>query len=275
MKSPILRLKALLIMIFTGLFATTAIGDEAESSPRETFVAYFRAMGARQDDIGQALKAPDCADSLHMNIDKLNIVDRLQPFYELSTTNRALVVANPFTILSTVLDRDEVIYAELLKLSGKWRIRKLSLTSPENASWLMKGFQIHPDVNLDLSPQALVGEWRYPCSSTIVLEADGTGSDLAIGPDGPHKDQKPEPFTWDVKGSTLTIRLADRVHQLTVTSIDHGEMFFKTAGGALWSSWRRKSPAKQTGADKPAIKPADKVPAKDRPSPPTSKDLPR
>ncbi len=265
----------LLIMIFTGLFATTAIGDEAESSPRETFVAYFRAMDARQDDIGQALKAPDCADRLHMNIDKLNIVDRLQPFYELSTTNRALVVANPFTILSTVLDRDEVIYAELLKLGGKWRIQKLSLASPENASWLMKGFQIHPDVNLDISPQALVGEWWYPCSSTIILKADGTGSDLAVGPDGPHKGQKPEPFTWDVKGSTLILRLADRVHQLTVTSIDHDEMFFKTPSRALWSSWRRKSPAEQAGADQPAAQPADKPPVNGQPSTPTSKDTPR
>ena len=265
MKSPILRLKALLIMIFTGLFATTAIGDEAESSPRETFVAYFRAMNARQDDIGQALKAADCADSLHMNIDKLNIVGRLQPFYELSTTNRALVVAHPFTILSTVLDREEVIYAELLKLSGTWRIQKLSLTSPENASWLMMGFQIHPDVNLDLSPQALVGEWWYPCASTIILKADGTGSDLAVGPGGPHEGQKPEPFTWVVKGSTLNLRFADREHHLIVTSIDHGGVYFKTFDRTHWSSWRRQSPAEQPGADQPAATPADQAPAKDQP----------
>ena len=242
-------------MLFLSVLGATAMADEAKHSPRETFVAYFQAMGARQDDIAQALKAPECTDSLYMNIDKLDIVNRLQPFYELSTSNRALVVAHPFTILRTVLDREEVIYAELLKLSGTWRIQKLSLTSPENASWLMKGFQIHPDVSLDLSPQALVGEWWYPCDSTIILKADGTGSDLAVGPDGPHEGQKPEPFTWVVKGSTLNLRFADREHQLIVTSIDQGEMHFKTTSRALWSNWSRKSHDEQDSrgdSNKPA-----------------------
>ncbi len=247
-------MKELLIVLFTGLFGATAMADEAKSSPRETFVAYFKAMGARQDDIAQALKAPECTDSLYMNIDKLDIVNRLQPFYELSTSNRALVVARPFTILSTVLDREEVIYAELLKLDGTWRIQKLDRTSPENASWLMKGFQIHPDVNLDLSPQALVGEWWYPCASTIILKADGTGSDLPVGPGGPLKGQKPEPFKWEVRGSTLHLRFADRARQLIVTSIDHGEVYFKTSGRTHWSSWRREPLAKQAGAAQPATK---------------------
>jgi len=248
-------MKVLLITLFAGIFGASAIADEAKKSPRETFVAYFQAMDVGQDDIAQALKAPECADSLYMNIDKLDIVDRLQPFYELSTTDRALVVAGPFTILSTVLDSEEVIYAELLNLSGTWRIQKLGRTSPENASWLMKGFQIHLDVKLDLSKQALVGEWRYPCASTIILKADGTGSDFQVGPGAPGKDQKPEPFTWDVKGSTVNIRFADREHQLAVTSIDHAGMCFKSSDKTHWSSWRRKIPAEQ-----PATKPAMKVP---------------
>ena len=243
MKFSILRIQELLILFFTGILAASATADDARSSPRATFVAYFQAMGAGQDDVAQALKAPECTDSLNMNIYKLDIVDRLQAFYELSTTNRALVVARPFTILSTVLDREEVIYAELLNLSGTWRIQKLGRTSPENASWLMKGFQMHPDVHLDLSPQALVGGWRYPCASTIILKADGTGSDFQVGPGAPDEDQKPEPFTWDVKGATVNLRFADRAHQLTVTSIDHGGVYFKTSDTWHWSSWRRKTPA--------------------------------
>lgn len=235
----------LLIILFAGLSAETAIADEAKSSPRETFVAYFRAMDSRQDEIAEALKAPECSDSLHMIIDKLNIVKRLQPFYELSTSNRALVVAHPFTILSSVRDRDEVIYAELLKMNGIWRIQNLSVTSPESASWLMKGFQMHPDVKLDLSPEALVGEWEYPCASTIFLKADGTGSDLAVGPGGPPGDQKPEPLTWVVKGSTLSLRFTDREHQFIVTSIDHDGVRFKTLDRAHWASWRRKTAAEQ------------------------------
>ena len=35
-----------------------------------------------------ALKAPKCADNLNMIIDKLDIVERLRPFYDLSSSNR-------------------------------------------------------------------------------------------------------------------------------------------------------------------------------------------
>lgn len=192
-------------------------------------MAYFQAMEARQQDVSEALKAPECSDQLHMNIHNLNIVNRLRPFYELSTANRALVVAHPFTILSTALDREEVIYAELHKLDGTWRIQKLSRTFPENASWLMEGFQVHPDVNLDLSTEAMVGEWWHPCASTVILKADGTGSDFEVGPGGPPLGgQKPKTFTWEVSGSTLNLRFADREAKLMVTSIDHGDVHFKT-----------------------------------------------
>ncbi|MDC0276755.1 hypothetical protein OAL00_07460 [Verrucomicrobiales bacterium] len=244
-------MKKLLTILCTCSFAATGVADEAGKSPRETFVAYFRAMDAQQQDVAKALKTPECADRLHMNIHKLDIVDRLQPFYELSTPKKALVVAHPSTT-SAVRDRDEVIYAELLKLGGSWRIQLLNRTSPENASWLMKGFQVHPDVNLDLSPQALVGVWCYPCASTVILKADGTGSDLEVGPGGPLEGQKPERFTWDVKGSVLDLRFADREHQLIVTSIDHGHVNFKAPNKRYWGSWRRKTSAEQGGADQPA-----------------------
>ena len=247
-----MNVKNLLIILCSGFVATTTVADEAQRSPRETFVAYFQAMEARNQDVAKALKAPECSDSLHMNIHKLDIVDRLQPFYELSTPKRALVVAHPFTT-SAIPGRDEVVYAELLKLGGSWRIQLLNRTSPENASWLMKGFQVHPDVNLDLSPQALVGEWSYPCASTVVLTADGTGSDLEVGPAGPFDGQKPERFTWDVKGSILSLRFADRERQLIVTSIDHGHVDFKKPNKRYWGSWRRKQPSEVEVQDDPRL----------------------
>ena len=242
------------MILCAGLSAATTVAGEPKQSPRETFVAYFQAMEARQDDVASALKAPECTDLLHMNIDKLNIPERLQPFCELSTSDRALVVAHPFTILKTVSDHEESIYAELLKVSGEWRIQKLDRTSPENTSWLMKGFQIHPDVKLDLSIRALAGEWWYPCDSTVALNADGTGSDLAVGPGGSDPDKKPEPFTWTVKGSTLNLRFKDREEQLVITSIDHGGVIFKTPNKAVRSNWMRKVPVKdrpQPAAAKP------------------------
>lgn len=237
-------MKKPLMALCGGLLAATTVAVEARESPRETFVRYFRAMDAGQRDAAKALKSPQCTDLLHMNIQNLDIVDRIQPFYELSTSNRALVVTHPFTILSTVLDREEVIYAELLKQNGAWRIQKLSRMSPENSSWLMKGFQVHSDVSMDLSTQALVGEWWAPCASTIILVADGTGSELEVGPGGTYPGQKPEPFTWAVNGSTLNRRFADRKDQLVVTSIDHSRVSFKTPNQAQWDSWRREAPEK-------------------------------
>jgi hypothetical protein len=223
-------------------------------------------MEARQQDVAKALKAPECSDHLHMNIHDLNIVDRLKPFYELSTENRALVVAHPFTA-SAVRGRDEVIYAELLLLGGTWRIQTLSRTSPESASWLMKGFQVHPDVNLDLSTEALVGEWRYPCDSSIILKADGTGSDFEVGPVGPRSGQKPEQFTWDVGGCTLNLRFADREAKLIVTSIDHGHVSFRNPDRKYWGSWRRNTPAEQSGGDQPAAVSGSKPERDSKPEP--------
>lgn len=261
-----IRMKKLLTLLFTGFFAATAVADEVGESPRETFVAYFRAMDAQQQDVAKALKTPECADRLHMNIHKLDIVDRLQPFYELSTPKKALVVARPFTT-SAVRGRDEVIYAELHKLDGTWRIQLLNRTSPENASWLMKGFQVHPDVNLDLSSEAMVGEWWYPCASTVILKADGTGSDFEVGPGGPLEGQKPERFTWDVKGSVLNLRFADRGRQLIVTSIDHGHVYFKAPNKRYFGSWRRKTSAEHGGADQPATAAESKAEDGSKPQP--------
>ncbi|MFO1041313.1 MAG: hypothetical protein U0941_05970 [Planctomycetaceae bacterium] len=222
------------------LFASTVFGGEPKHSPREIFVAYFKAMSLRQTGIADQLKAVESTDSLHMNIDQLNIPERLHPFYEFSTQNRALVVAGPFTILQSVLDSDEVIYAELLKEDGEWRIRNLDRTSPENASWLMSGFQIHPDVRLDISPRALVGEWWYPCDSSVVLKEDGTGTELVVGPGGIDPEQKPERFTWKVKGTTLNLRFADREEKLVITSIDHERVKFKSTETMSRSGWERK-----------------------------------
>lgn len=213
--------------------------DETELGPRETFVKYFQAMEARERDVANALKDRNFADTLHMNIQKLDIVDRLQPFYELYTSSQALVVAHPFTISREVSDREEVIYAQLAKQNGAWRIQRVSRTSPEDASSLMRGFQIHSDVKLNLSPEALVGRWWYPCASEIVLKKDGTGSELEVGPGGPNVD-KPVPFKWTVNGSTLILRFADYEERLVVNTIDHIEVCFETGKRRPWDRWSRE-----------------------------------
>ena len=238
-------IKELLVLLCTIFVAAGAIADEAKPTPRECFSDYFQAMDNGQRDTADALKTTDCSDSLHMSLRKLKIFERTKPFYELSTSNRALVVAHPYTILSSVSDRQEVIYALLHKQDDVWRIRKLGRTSPEHASWLMRGFLIHSDVKLDLSTQALVGDWRYPCASSVVLKADGTGTEMEVGPVGPHPDQKPEPFTWTLKGSTLNLRFADRKEHLVITSIDHKGMNFKEPNKTDRTRWWRRKATKE------------------------------
>lgn len=237
-------MKTFSAILSIALFAVPTLAGETKPSPRETFVAYFKAMDARQEEVAEALQAPECTDQLHMNIHKLNIPARLQPFYELTTADRALVVAEPITILETAGDPEEVIYAELLKQDGQWRIKTLDRISPEAASWLVKGFKMHADVRLDLTIRALAGEWWYPCNSTVVLKEDGTGSNRVVGPGGPISD-KPEPLTWAIKGSTLTLRYEDRQELLVITSIDHSEINFVKSDEAGWSHWKRINVAKK------------------------------
>ena len=107
----------------------------------------------------------------------------------------------------------------------------------------MKGFQIHSDVTLNLSTEALVGKWWYPCDSTITLKADGTGSDLEVGPAGHNPDETPVPFRWSVKDSTLILRFAEYEERLVVTSIDHIGVSFGTDNVGPRDGWRRKDEA--------------------------------
>lgn len=223
-----------------GLPADVVIADppqdaaESKPGPRETFVEYFRAMDAGERDAAKSLKTPDCSDTLHIDIRRTGIVDRLRPFYEYSSPSHALVVAAPVD--------QEVICSHLVRRGREWKIKSLARTDPDNVSWLAKGFQLRSDVKLDLTAESLVGTWWYPCDSKVVLDSDGSGSELEVGPAGPYPDEIPDAFTWTVDGATLIRRFEDREDRLVVSSIDHESMHFETTNRPHRYRWDRVTP---------------------------------
>ena len=231
-------MKTAWIFLLIGWVATTAISEEPPSTPRDIFNQYFRLMDAGETDAAKNLKAADCNDTLHMKLANKNYPRQLKPFYQLTTPVQALVVTQPFDIL----DRKEVIYATFKKQDANWRIQQLARAFPDEADWLMQGFQLHANVDLDLSQRALTGEWSAVCASTIILNADGTGSEFLVGPAGPAEGQQPEPFTWTISGSTLDRAFNDRKDRLVVESIDHQGVYFETPNPTHWGGWRRETP---------------------------------
>ncbi|MCH8215737.1 MAG: hypothetical protein IH892_03075 [Planctomycetes bacterium] len=118
--------------------------------------------------------------------------------------------------------RMEVFYAFLLKRDGKWLISRSGRVLPNEASWMMRGYMANPAVKVDVLPIELLGEWWAVCDSTITMAADGTGTELRVGPGGLGElgpGAKPEPFKWEVSGSTLLRRFADREETLDIVWI--------------------------------------------------------
>lgn len=72
---------------------------------------------------------------------------------------------------------------------------------------LVDGFKLSPGVRFDVQPAELVGDWSFPCSSKLTLNADGSGVRIYCGPDG--VPEKPEPLHWSVSCSLLKTRIGD------------------------------------------------------------------
>jgi hypothetical protein len=84
-----------------------------------------------------------------------------------------------------------------------------------------------------------VGEWQAACASTISLAADGTGTQLRVGPGGPEPGSKPEPFQWQVSGSSLRRQFRDRQENLEIVWIDDDNIQFRSPNDSGWGAWWR------------------------------------
>jgi hypothetical protein len=173
---------------------------------------------------------------------KLADFDRIRPLHQLGTDEHAMVISNPFPGRG----RMEAFYAVLVKAEGQWRLNRSGCVKPEEALWMMKGYLANPKVHVDLLPKEVIGTWWAVCDSTIVLSADGTGTELRVGPGGPTPGVTPESFTWEVEGATLRRQFTDRQETLQVTWIDDDSVNFRESNDGSWEYWtRRKEPANQ------------------------------
>jgi hypothetical protein len=84
----------------------------------------------------------------------------------------------------------------------------------------------------------LVGDWWFPCDSSVTLEANGTGTQLLVGPTGPKTD-KPETFRWYVKDNRLIRRFTDREESHVIAEITGKCVDLKGKNG-VWT-WQRRS----------------------------------
>ena len=100
-----------------------------------------------------------------------------------------------------------------------------------------------------LTKDELVGKWSGPCIE-FKLAADGTGAWLVKDPSGPLP--KPEPFKWNLSGSTLRLQEAQGEQNLEVARAEDDSLELKFPNGSSVGVW--KSNAK--GAAAPSAAPA-------------------
>jgi len=163
--------------------------------------------------------------------------DRIRPLHQLGDEEQAMVLSNPF---KDNAGQPRIFCAVLRQRAGQWRVDHHTYVSPSEASSLMKGFSLNPGMKFDVLAAELVGEWRAECDSTISMAADGTGTQLRVGPGGPEPGAQPESFKWEVGGSTLRRHFADRQASLEILWVDDNDLQFHSPNESGWGAWWRK-----------------------------------
>jgi len=162
--------------------------------------------------------------------------ERIRPLHQLGNEEQAMVLSNPFNDNS---GQTRIFYAVLRQRAGQWLVDHHTYVSPSEASSLMRGFSLNPGMKFDVLAAELVGEWRAACDSTISMAADGTGTQLRVGSGGPEPGAKPEPFKWEVSGSTLRRHFADRHERLEIIWMDDNALQFHSPNDSGWDAWWR------------------------------------
>jgi len=205
-------------------------------SVRETVAQYLDHIRRGEGRDAFALTTRSSGVSWGNDFPKLRDFNRIRPLHQLGTEEHAIVISNPFHSRG----RMEVFYAFLLKSEGQWLINCGGRVKPDEATWMMKGYLANPAVEVNALPDELVGQWWAVCDSTIVMSADGTGTELVVGPGGPVAGVEPEPFKWEVSGAQLLRQFADRQVTLEITRIDDDSINFRRPNDSGWGLWYRR-----------------------------------
>lgn len=107
-----------------------------------------------------------------------------------------------------------------------------------------------------LTRELLAGEWGMDCLA-FKLTADGAGAWLIKGPAGPLAE--PEPFKWELSGSTVLLREATGEKKLEVVRKEDESLRLRLPSGSL--AWRLEQPTKKADASPAALAaPAKRLP---------------
>jgi hypothetical protein len=212
------------------------LSSEEARTPRETVSEFLRRIKEGRSREAFALAMTNSLVSWSQEFRRALDSDPIQPLHQLGANEHAIVVSNPFPSRGG----QEVFYAFLVQRDGEWRLRRSGRATPSEGVWMMKGYQANPDVRVDALPAELIGEWWAVCDSTIILTADGSGTELIVGPGGPVTGQQPEPFEWEVRGSTLSRRFADRQESLEITWLSDDSVHFHCPNDSGWGMWGRR-----------------------------------
>ncbi len=151
--------------------------------------------------------------------------DSIRPARQLGNQDQAMVVTTPFWDKG---GEGFMFHAMLVRRDGRWLIDRYDVATRDETTQLMKGFLLNQGVKFDVPAEELVGGWDGPCME-FRLEADGTGQWLVTGPEGPLP--KPIPFRWEVKASSLTLRIAEAEQKFEITWVEDDALHLRDSAG--------------------------------------------
>jgi hypothetical protein len=205
----------------------------ATKSPRETVAEWLRLIKDSQRSREAWELTTREGAGWGPSFTKLEEYDQIRPLHQFGNEQQAMVVSNPFFEAR----QPRVFYAMLLKREGKWLIADHDRGDPKTVSAFMHGFFMNRGMEFDVLAEELVGHWEGPCLE-FTLAADGTGTWLVTGPEGPLP--QPQPFQWTVSGAALKFHDAEGERKAKVTWVENDTFHFAYPGGDGRAVWRQK-----------------------------------
>jgi tRNA A-37 threonylcarbamoyl transferase component Bud32 len=207
-------------LVQDGKAKAAATNTDATDTPRQVVAEFLRRLKASREKNADTKDIWDLttrSTDATWSLDFLSLgeYDHIQPVHQLGNAEQTMVLSAPFHDNAGQL---RVFHSLLLKRDGNWLINSHGYRSPAEVTSLVDGFKLSPGVKFAVQPAELVGQWTYPCASSLTMAADGTGVQIYEGPSG--VPEKPQSFKWDVSGSTLRRHWPDRVEMLDITWMD-------------------------------------------------------
>lgn len=205
------------IKMLSSVAAQGADSDTATDQPRKVVAEFLRLVKASHQpnaDPKDIWNLTTRARNVSWSLTLMDFMehDQIHPVHQLGNAEQAMVFSAPFKNNS---DQERVFYAILLKRDGKWLINEDELSTPEAVKGMVQGFLLNPGVKFHVQPEELIGEWGFPCASTLAFRSNGTGVRIIEGPSG--VPERPERFRWEVSGDTLVSHWKDRTETEVIT----------------------------------------------------------